>query len=383
MMSKKMLVLFIIALLIAALAGLAQFRHRDPAGVEPPEDSAFSNTLTSDDEGFERAYRPRPFSFPDDFGPHETYRTEWWYFTGNLHSLNGRQFGYELTFFRFALTPHSSASKSAWRTNQLYMAHLALTDAEANQFFADERFSRAANGLAGAQRDRYHVWLYDWTAEGRNDGGFPIRLKARSGKYALDLNLQTRLPPVLQGDRGLSQKSAEPGNASYYYSYPRIATDGTITVNGKIHQVTGESWMDREWSTSALAKEQAGWDWFALRLDDRSELMFYRFRRKDGKPDPNSSGAWFLADRSKIPLSRREVVVEVLDYWKSPHSKITYPARWRLSVPSRKLTLEIVPLINDQELNLSYRYWEGAVSVRGRLDGKEITGKGYVELTGY
>jgi predicted secreted hydrolase len=382
MMSKRLWIL-LVALLIAALGGLAQFRYKDPAGVEPPQDDAFSDTLSSGDQGFERAYRPHPFSFPDDFGPHERFRTEWWYFTGNLQAQGGRRFGYELTFFRFALTPHRPASKSAWRTNQLYMAHFALTDKKAGRFFADERFSRAANGLAGAQSERYHVWLYDWKAEGQNGGGFPIRLQTGSGAFALDLNLATEDPPVLQGDKGLSQKSAEPGNASYYYSYPRIPTNGRITADGITHPVTGESWMDREWSTSALAQEQAGWDWFALQLDDRSELMFYRFRRKDGQPESNSSGAWFQADRSKIPLTDREVVVEILGHWKSPHSNVTYPARWRLSVPSRKLTLEIVPLLNDQELNLSYRYWEGAVSVTGRLDEKEIKGKGYVELTGY
>jgi predicted secreted hydrolase len=381
-MSKKVLVLGIV-LLIAAWGWLAQLPYRDPASVEPPEDSAFSNTLTSDDKGFERAYKPRPFSFPHDFGPHESYRTEWWYFTGNLNTVSGRRFGYELTFFRFALAPHKPASKSAWRTNQLYMAHLALTDVEAKRFVADERFSRAGNDLAGAQNDRYRVWLYDWAAEGQKGDGFPIRLQAKSEAFALGLNLQTQHPPVLQGDRGLSQKSAEPGNASYYYSYPRIATDGTITVNGRNYRVTGESWMDREWSTSALTREQAGWDWFALQLDGQGELMFYRFRRKDGKPDLNSSGAWFQADRNKIPLSGQEVSLDILDYWKSPHSNITYPARWRLSVPNRKLTLEIMPLINDQELNLRYRYWEGAVSVRGQLNGKAIKGKGYVELTGY
>jgi predicted secreted hydrolase len=382
MMSKR-LWLLPIALALAAEGGLMTFRYKDPADVEPPKDDAFSDTLSAGDPGFERAYRPRPFSFPDDFGPHERFRTEWWYFTGNLQTQGRRRFGYELTFFRFALTPHRPASQSAWRTNQLYMAHFALTDAKTGGFFADERFSRAANGLAGARNDRYRVWLYDWKAESRDDVDFPIRLQARSGAFAIDLNLETQDSPVLQGDKGLSQKSAEPGNASYYYSYPRIATNGILTVGGKIHRVTGESWMDREWSTSALAKEQAGWDWFALQLDDKSELMFYRFRRKDGRPDPNSAGAWFLADRSKLPLTEREVVVEVLGYWKSPHSKITYPARWRLSVPGQKLSLEIVPLINDQELNLSYRYWEGAVSVRGRWNGKEIEGKGYVELTGY
>jgi predicted secreted hydrolase len=181
----------------------------------------------------------------------------------------------------------------------------------------------------------------------------------------------------------LSQKSQEPGNASYYYSYPRLDTQGTIQIAGNTFSVSGTSWMDREWSTSALSDEQSGWDWFALQLSDNTELMFYQLRRKDGQPDNNSSGSFILADNTKISLKQQDVTIKSLDNWKSPHSKITYPSRWHLAVSGQNLELDISPLINDQELNVSYRYWEGAVSVTGTKNGKPTSGQGYVELAGY
>jgi predicted secreted hydrolase len=347
------------------------------------KDDSFSRILSEDDKGFARAIKPHVFTFPPDHGPHNQYRSEWWYFTGNLKNLQGRPFGYELTFFRFALKAQMPASKSAWRSNQMYMAHLTLTDVDQGRFYTDERFSRAGNGLAGASNKKYHVWLYDWTARTEGEADFPLRLKAKSGNFAINLLLTAQKGYVLQGDQGLSQKSREPGNASYYYSYPRLETEGSVTVGGKLFPVSGVSWMDREWSTSALSDEQSGWDWFALQLSDNSELMFYRLRRKDGRPDCNSSGSFVLADGSKISLKAQDVTIKALDSWKSPHSKITYPSRWRLAVPVQNLEVEVVPLLNDQELNVSYRYWEGAVSVKGTKNGKLISGQGYVELAGY
>ena len=347
------------------------------------KDDSFSHVLSKDDKGFARALKPREFTFPSDHGPHNPYRSEWWYFTGNLKDPHGRQFGYELTFFRFALKANMTESKSAWRTNQLYMAHLALTDVEKGQFYTDERVSRAGNDLAGASNTKYHVWLYDWSAKTEGEVDFPLRLKAKTDDFAIDLLLTSQKNYVLQGDQGLSQKSPEPGNASYYYSYPRLATEGAVSVAGNKFSVIGASWMDREWSTSALSDEQSGWDWFALQLSDNSELMFYQLRRKDGQPDSNSSGTFVLADNSKISLKQHDVTIKSLDSWKSPHSKITYPSRWHVAVPVQNLELEVVPLINDQELNVSYRYWEGAVSVKGTKNGKPISGQGYVELAGY
>lgn len=347
------------------------------------KDDSFHAVLSKDETGFARALTPQKFTFPNDHGPHNAYRSEWWYFTGNLKNPEGRQFGYELTFFRFALKAESPESKSTWRNNQLYMAHLTLTDVEKGRFYTDERISRAGNGLAGASNKKYQVWLHDWFAKTEGESDFPLRLQAKSRDYAIDLLLTSQKGYVLQGDQGLSRKSAEPGNASYYYSYPRLSTEGTVSVAGNSFAVSGASWMDREWSTSALSDEQSGWDWFALQLSDNTELMYYQLRRKDGQADSNSSGSFVPADNTKIPLQARDVTIKILDNWKSPHSKITYPSRWHLSVPAQNLELEVVPLLNDQELNVSYRYWEGAVSVTGSKNGKAISGQGYVELAGY
>ena len=347
------------------------------------KDDSFSTILSKDDKGFVRALKPKEFTFPPDHGPHNLYRSEWWYFTGNLKNPQDRKFGYELTFFRFALKPEKPESKSSWRSNQMYMAHLTLTDVEKGRFYTDERFSRAGNDLAGASTKKYQVWLYNWSARTEGDVDFPLRLQAKSDDFAIDLLLTSQKSYVLQGEQGLSQKSREPGNASYYYSYPRLETEGAVSVAGNKFSVTGTSWMDREWSTSALSDEQSGWDWFALQLSDNTELMFYQLRRKDDQPDSNSSGSLVLADNTKIVLKEHDVTIKILDNWQSPHSKITYPSRWHLTVPVQNLEVEVVPLINDQELNVSYRYWEGAVSVKGTKNGKPISGQGYVELAGY
>ena len=347
------------------------------------KDDAFNHVLSIDDPRFARALTPQKVTFPIDHGPHNLYRTEWWYFTGNLKNAQGRQFGYELTFFRFALNPETSESKSAWRSNQMYMAHLTLTDVEKRRCYPDERFSRAGNDLAGALTKKYQVWLYDWSAKTEGDADFPLRLHAKTDDFGINLLLTSQKGYILQGNQGLSQKSLKPGNASYYYSYPRLETKGAVTIASEQFSVTGASWMDREWSTSALSEEQSGWDWFALQFSDDSELMFYQLRRKDGQPDSNSSGSFVRADNGKIALKESDVSIQILDNWKSPHSKITYPSRWHLSIPNQNLEIEIVPLLNDQELNVSYRYWEGAVSIKGTKNGKLVSGQGYVELAGY
>ncbi|MDP3902530.1 MAG: lipocalin-like domain-containing protein [Methylococcaceae bacterium] len=314
------------------------------------KNESFSSALSNENAGFAKALNLREFSFPSDHGPHNDFRSEWWYFTGNLTDRQGRQFGYELTFFRFATKAGAPESKSVWRSNQTYMAHLTLTDVQGNRFYTDERFSRAGNDLAGAANKKYHVWLYDWSAKTQGETDFPLRLQAKSHDFAIDLLLTSPKSYVLQGDRGLSQKSREPGNASYYYSYPRLSTEGTVSVADKQFSVTGTSWMDREWSASALSSEQSGWDWFALQLSDNTELMFYRLRRKDGQADSNSAGSLVLADNAKVALKDNDVTIKILDSWTSPHSKITYPSRWRLAVPSQGLEVEVDPLLGDQEL---------------------------------
>lgn len=374
----------IVLLLSLCLLALATWLFFDPTDDQPDvEDTTFTGPLTADSEGFATVLEPRPFRFPEDHGAHDDYRSEWWYFTGNLADPSGRRFGYQLTFFRFALTPQAVASDSAWRGKQLYMAHFTVSDIEAGQFHSAERFSRSVLDLAGARNDRFHVWLHAWSAETIDDSTFPLRLSAEHDGFAIDLLLQSQKPLVLQGDRGFSRKSSQPGNASYYYSYTRLATEGTVNIDGLTYSVTGASWMDREWSTSALSKDQAGWDWFSLQLSDDSELMVYQLRLKDGGIDPHSSGTFIPAQSAPAALQADDVLIDVLDTWTSPHSKRTYPSRWRLTIPKQQLQLDVEPLLNDQELNLAFRYWEGAARVSGTHRGQSVTGFGYVELTGY
>ena len=336
-----------------------------------------------DTESYARALGPRKFSFPADHGPHDDYKTEWWYFTGNLDDPAGRQFGYELTFFRFALSPHLVPSGSAWRSNQLYMAHFALTDVENDRFRSFERFSREALGLAGANSDRLHVWLYDWSATFNQSTVFPLTLHAATDGIAIDLTLNKGKPMVLNGQAGFSRKSKEAGQASYYYSFTRLPTAGTIRIDGRTVRVLGNSWMDREWSTSALSEEQAGWDWFALQLSDGRDLMFYRLRRKNGAVDPYSTGTLVNADGTAVPLPHDAVLIQERRQWRSPRTGALYPAEWLLSLPEYGIELVVEPLVSDQELDVSFKYWEGAVDVRGTSKGKPVSGRGYVELTGY
>jgi len=384
-MSRR-LILTLASLCVAALLASAGFFRCAPA--TPPEFSPPSASMTAllggeDPAGFARAQIPRDFRFPDDHGPHPSYRHEWWYATGNLLAPGGRRFGYQLTFFRFALSPAPPDRKSRWAANQVYMAHFALTDAEGRRFRHFERTARGALGLAGATARPFRVWLDDWSAQGGEASTLPIRLRAREGKVSVDLLLDTERPIVLQGDRGLSRKGASPGNASYYYSMTRLSTRGNVRVDDVLFPVEGNSWLDREWGTSSLEKGQTGWDWFALQLSDGRDLMFYRLRREDGGDDPFSAGTLVLPDGSSRHLSFDAVRIETLETWKSPESGARYPSRWRLVIPSERLELEIVPRVADQELRTTVRYWEGAVGVRGTSRGELVEGDGYVELTGY
>jgi predicted secreted hydrolase len=335
--------------------------------------------------GFARAEGPRPFDFPADYGPHPDFQTEWWYYTGNLQTADGRRFGYQLTFFRRALAPPAERQDrpSDWATDQVYMAHFALTDVTGNQHQAFERFSRGAAGLAGASSPPYRVWLEDWRVEQLEDDPNRVRMRAAEGDVALDLRLIDRKGPVLHGERGYSQKGPNPGNASHYYSQTRLETSGTLQVGEESLRVRGWSWMDHEFSTSALAPGQVGWDWFALQLDDGSELMVFQIRQADGEIDPFSSGTLIDAYGATRHLTRDDFTVELEGTWRSPRSGASYPARWTVRVPAANLTLAVEPLVADQELNVSYAYWEGAVRVEGQHTGAIVTGQGYVEMTGY
>jgi len=366
--------------LIALLASLVSAHAFADDTAAPP--SQLADLLGSDaDSGFARALSPRTFVFPEDHGPHPEFRNEWWYLTGNLDDEDGRRFGFELTIFRFALTPSLPESSSAWRTNQVYIAHLAVTDPENEGFYVAQRYSRGAVGLAGAQASPFRVWIDDWEMAGQ-PGTSAWRLRASDAAVGIDLELQPLKPPILNGIEGLSQKSADPENASYYYSITRMQTEGNLRIGGRDYTVSGLSWLDREWSTSALATDQVGWDWFALQLDDGSELMFYGLRSRDGTWDSASAGTFVDAAGEASHLTEGDADITVLDNWASPEGG-SYPARWLLQIPRFGLELTVTPIVDDQELFTTVRYWEGAVDVEGKHDQLRIKGRGYVELTGY
>ena len=320
------------------------------------------------DEGFDKAIDKIKFNFPEDHGPHPGFKTEWWYFTGNLITKDNKKFGYQFTIFRSALSKTETARNSEWNSNQIYMSHFALTDISDNEFFFEERFSRNGNKLAGAQSASFKVWLEDWQISETGDGesfGLPdLNMKAKNEKAEINFKLKSVKPAVLQGDSGLSQKGKQQGNASYYYSYTRLETEGKIILDGKEFHVSGYSWMDREWSTSALSEDQKGWDWFALQLNDSTELMYYQMRKNDGSPDIYSKGILIEKDGTSRAVKKEDLVLEVTDNWTGPSGE-KYPSGWRMKIPSMNIDLKITPSVKDQLMNVSIRYWEGSVMIEG------------------
>ena len=371
----------ILWMIIVLMAGIIQGCQSRPAEITEVQSVGLAGQT---DVGFDRVTAPLEFSFPKDHGPHLGYQTEWWYYTGNLQTAEGQRFGYQLTFFRRALVPPTKVvdTESAWRTSQVYFAHFAISDIAGKNYQYAERFSRGAAGLAGAEGEPvYSVWLEDWSVQQLEDGTY--QLQAATDEFGLNLRLVDQKGPILQGDRGYSPKGPEPGNASAYVSQTRLAASGEVILAGTPFSVNGWSWMDHEFSTSALAEGQVGWDWFSIQLDDGSELMLFTLRREDGTTDPFSAGTWIAPDGSTQALARDDFDIRPTAEWRSPHSGAVYPAAWQVTVPALDLELTIEPLMSDQELNLSFVYWEGAVNIQGRRNGQPVNGFGYVELTGY
>lgn len=338
------------------------------------------------DEAFARAYEPIDFVFPRDHGAHPEYRTEWWYYTGNLTDSAGNQYGYQLTFFRSALTPDLPERTSDLATNQIYMAHFAVTNGAANDHQSFERFSRGAGGLAGATGEpAYAVWLEDWAVRTIEPGVTRLQASApgEGGVVALDLTLRETQPPVLHGKQGLSQKGPEAGNASYYYSLVQIETTGTVTSQGETVEVTGLSWMDHEFGTSALSANAVGWDWFSMQLDNGAVLMLAQVRTADGGVMPQFEGTYVAADGKPETITAADLTLTASAQWTSPRTQITYPSGWQMAIARLNIALTVEPLIGDQEMEVSFVYWEGAVTIEGTIADQPVQGVGYVELTGY
>ena len=343
-------------------------------------------------DGYRLALPPYVFQFPRDHAAHPEYRTEWWYYTGHLKGAGG-EFGYQITFFRVALDTAWRANRSAWAPRELVIAHAALTDAGGRRFQFDERIARPALGMAGADTARYRVWIDDWSASLSPDGRMhALRAVLRGAPgpgddVVIELELDPGKPPVVHGARGVSQKASGHGNASHYYSLTRMPTRGRVITGGRDQRVTGDSWMDHEFGSSQLGPDQVGWDWFSLQLNDGRDLMLYRLRLTDGGTEPLSSGTLVERDGRTRGLTLAEFELAPLSVWKSSRTGGTYPARWRLRVPSAGIDLILDPRVADQELVTrttgGIAYWEGAVKAAGTSRGQRVTGRGYVELTGY
>ena len=325
------------------------------------------------------------YRFPRDFYSHDEFRIEWWYYTGHLEDAAGRSFGYQLTFFRVALDGEGKVNNpSQWKIGHIYFAHMTLSDMENEKFYFFERINRAGLGQAGAESDQLKVWNEDWSL---TQNGKAHHLKAREGEVAFDLKLTPSKPIVFQGRDGVIQMGEAAGNAWQYFSFTRMRTEGQVILKGKTYRVKGLSWMDHEFSSSQLNKEQIGWDWFSVQLDNDTELMLYQIRKKNGAIEKNSSGTWVDADGRGTHLVFSEYSIHPEGQWVSQQSGTTYPAGWTLEVPKHGIRLKVTPEMANQELHhlrsISTSYWEGSVQVSGTVKGKPVTGKGYVELVGY
>ncbi len=324
--------------------------------------------------------------FPDDHAAHPSFRQEWWYFTGNLITSEEDLFGYQLTFFRFSNPPHELDIESNWQTHSTWMAHLALTDVEGNQFLYAEDFSRGAIGLAGSQSAPFKVWVNDWSVTEIGepcDHCISARVQANTKDFAINFEILSEALPVLQGESGFSAKSHDGEIASYYYSYPSLRTKGTVRLKDKIRRVTGTSWMDREWSSAILAKGQSGWDWFALHLNETTQLMVFQVRDSEGQP--YRTAHLMSATQDNQYIDSKYLTMEPTAWWTSQATGANYPIKWRLvsQFPEAEFTIEVAPQLKNQEIDLAFRYYEGAVFVSGSLKGNKIKGQGYMELTGY
>ena len=334
-----------------------------------------------DPSGFARAIEPWDWRFPRDHGAHPNFQTEWWYYTGNAATAAGRRFGYQFTIFRRAISPLATASESEFRANDIYMAHFTVSDIANADFYHDLRYARGGAGLAGASVEPfYRVWLEDWQVFATDDNANKTQITAASADYAIDLRLYQMKHPALQGDGGLSPKSGEVGNASYYYSLSRLLTEGTITIGDQAFDVSGFSWMDHEFSTSALGENARGWDWFGLIFEDNTEVMVGQIRQIDGGIEPTFGGLYIYGDGSTRYLDSANFTIATTDTWRSPHSEAVYPAGWEIAVRGEDgFSIFVSPLAADQELHSAdIIYWEGAVAISG-----DKRGYGYAELTGY
>ncbi len=324
------------------------------------------------------------YEFPRDHFNHPDFQTEWWYYTGNLKSADGHRFGFELTFFRRAVSRNPEKA-GTWDVKDLYLAHLALSDLDGGKFFHSERTNRSGPGIADANESLGRIWNGNWQIQWH---GSDQELNAIDQRFQLHLTLHPEKPPVIHGENGISQKAEGPGHASHYISLTRLATSGAIDLANRKMAVQGTSWMDHEFFTHQLEAGQTGWDWLSLQLEDHTEVMLFHIRRKDGSIDSYSAGTYIDGNGKTTHLRSSDFSLEPTgDRWTSPLTGATYPVHWKIAIPKLAIELEASTPLASQELTsntkLSPNYWEGAIVLTGRRNSQPLSGLGYLEMTGY
>ena len=379
-MNKKILIATFVILIV--ISSFFVFSRNKPAQLSGSSITFLNNQDNSDDNNYKKAIERLDFVFPEDHAAHPEFLTEWWYYTGNLFTADGRHFGYQLTFFRRAISDQFEVSSTSdWASNQIYLAHFAVTDTSSNQHHVYDQISRGSAGLAGTSVDPlFSIWLKDWEIVQLEENVY--QMNAGSDEVEINFILTDLKGIIFHGDGGLSQKGSEIDNASYYFSQTRMETTGTIRISDEEFDVNGLSWMDHEFGTSTLGSDQIGWDWFSIQLENNTEIMLFQIRQDDGSISEISSGTIIYKEGNTENLEMNDFKIEVIDIWQTS-DQIIYPNKWKINVEKMNLDMEITPVIYDQEMNLFFRYWEGAVRINGTLNGEKISGYGYVELTGY
>ena len=351
--------------------------------VETPVQDSGLAVLAQSADAYAQARPGQPLIFPRDHGPHPDFRIEWWYLTANLRDPAGQRYGAQWTLFRLAVQPQGTATTGGTsQNNQVFMAHMAITTPTEHLSF--QRYARGGGPQgetrAGVTARPFSAWLDDWSLRSTGDDWLPLEVRARQGDNSLHLQLQSTAPLILQGDAGFSAKHAD-GGGSYYYSQPFLKASGQLTIAGQVIPVEGDAWLDREWSSQFLQREQSGWDWFSLHLESGEKLMLFQVRGKPGQQGVANylQGNLMAPDGSTTPLEPERIELDVVQTSRVAGRDL--PLRWRVSLPQIDRRFDIQATIEDQWMAVDFPYWEGTVTVSGSGPGNR--GKGYMELTGY
>jgi len=367
------------------LVALLSIQSLAITGCGPAETAVQDSGLAVLAQGADAYAQARPgqtLNFPVDHGAHPDFRIEWWYLTANLHDEAGQRYGAQWTLFRLAVQPQSTpVSGMISQDNQVFMAHMAVTTPD--DHFAFQRYARGGGPggetRAGVTAEPFSAWLDDWTLRSTGDDWLPLEVRARQNEHSLHLSLHSTVPLFLQGEGGFSAKHAN-GGGSYYYSQPFLEASGELTIDGKKIPVSGDAWLDREWSSQFLQGSQAGWDWFSLHLKSGEKLMLFQVRQQPGQEGESFlQGKLMAADGSSTTLNPDQI--ELVPLQNTRIAGRNLPLHWRVSLPQIDREFEIRTVVQDQWMDVDFPYWEGAVIISGRGPGN--SGEGYMELTGY